>query len=380
MDAKTRERIDTPLRAERGESQDRRDQVRPEKPADQPRALLRDRLRRHPYAVAGAVVVILLVLAAAVAWWLNARNYESTDDAFIDARTVTIASQLTGTIVAVPVTDNQEVPAGATLVEIDPRDYANALAQAEGQVDQAVAAIANLDAQIEAQNARIDAAKKQVEQAQAALTFSRQEAARAQDLLSHGAGTQQQAQQTASDLRQKDAALLSAQANEVAAEKQIAILQAQKQSAQAQLEQANASRDQAQTNLSRTQIKASENGRVTKLSAAVGGLAQPGQALMVFVPTRVWVTANFKETQLDRMHPGQPVDITVDAYPGRVLHGHVDSIQAGSGAAFSLLPPENATGNFVKVVQRVPVKIVFDGDPGVYLGPGMSVVPTVKVR
>ena len=119
---------------------------------------------------------------------------------------------------------------------------------------------------------------------------------------------------------------------------------------------------------------------MTKLSAAIGELAQPGQALMVFVPTRVWVTANFKETQLDQMHPGQPVDITVDAYPGRVLHGHVDSIQAGSGAAFSLLPPENATGNFVKVVQRVPVKIVFDGDPGVYLGPGMSVVPTVKVR
>jgi membrane fusion protein, multidrug efflux system len=378
MDAKTR--ADTPPRAERGEPQDRRDQVRPERPADQPRALLRNRLRRHPYAVAGAVVVVLLVLATAVAWWLNARNYESTDDAFIDARTVTIASQLTGTIVAVPVTDNQEVPAGATLVEIDPRDYANALAQAKGQVEQAVAAIANLDAQIEAQNARIDAAKKQVEQAQAALTFSRQEAARAQDLLSRGAGTQQQAQQTASDLRQKDAALLSAQANEVAAEKQIAILQAQKKSAQAQLEQANASRDQGQTNLARTQITAPENGRVTKLSAAVGELAQPGQALMVFVPTRVWVTANFKETQLDRMHPGQPVDITVDAYPGRVLHGHVDSIQAGSGAAFSLLPPENATGNFVKVVQRVPVKIVFDGDPGVYLGPGMSAVPTIKVR
>ncbi|HEU5274948.1 MAG TPA: HlyD family secretion protein [Xanthobacteraceae bacterium] len=380
MDAKTRERADTSLRAERGDPQDRRDQVRAEKPADQPRALLRDNLRRHPYAAAGAGIAVLLVLAAVVAWWLHARNYESTDDAFIDARTVTVASQLTGTIVAVPVNDNQEVPAGATLVEIDPRDYANALAEANAQVEQAAASITNLDAQIEAQNARIDAAKKQVEQAQAALTFSRQEAARAQDLLSHGAGTQQQAQQTASDLRQKEAALLTAQANETAAEKQIAILQAQKQSAQAQLEQANASRDQAQTNLSRTQIKASESGRVTKLSAAVGGLAQPGQALMVFVPTRVWVTANFKETQLDRMRPGQPVDITVDAYPGRVLHGHVDSIQAGSGAAFSLLPPENATGNFVKVVQRVPVKIVFDGDPGVYVGPGMSVVPTVKVR
>jgi membrane fusion protein (multidrug efflux system) len=287
---------------------------------------------------------------------------------------------VTGAIVDVPVTDNEVVPAGGVLVGIDQRDYLNNLASAKAQVDQAVAAIANLDAQIDAQQARIDAAKKQVDQAQAALTFSKEESARAQDLVSRGAGTVQQAQQTASDLRQKDAALLVAQANEVAAEKQIEILSAQRKSAQAQLEAANATRDQAQVNLDRTRIMATETGRVTKLSAAVGGFAQPGQALMMFVPTTVWVTANFKETQLALMRPGQPVDVSVDAYPGRVFKAYVDSIQAGSGAAFSLLPPENATGNYVKVVQRVPVKIVFDGNPGVYLGPGMSVVPTVRVR
>jgi membrane fusion protein (multidrug efflux system) len=349
-------------------------------PPDKPHVPVGARLRQHPYLTAGGAIVLVLLLAAGTLWWLHARQYESTDDAFIDARSVTIAVQLTGTIVDVPVTDNETVPAGAVLVKIDPRDYQAALAQARAQVDQAIASMANFDAQIAAQQARIDAAKKQVIQAEAALTYSRQQNQRAQELLARGAGTEQQAQQSASDLRQKEAAYASAQADESAQEKQIPVLETQKQGAQAQLEQGQAAVRRAEANLVRTQIMAPETGRATKISAAVGGLAQPGQALMMFVPVNVWVTANFKETQLDRMRPGEPVEISVDAYPGRTFRGHVDSIQAGSGAAFSLLPPENATGNFVKVVQRVPVKIVFDGEPGVYLGPGMSVVPTVKVR
>jgi membrane fusion protein (multidrug efflux system) len=341
---------------------------------------LRERTRQHPLVTGASALAIVLVLLGLVAWWLHARNYESTDDAFIDARTVTVASQLTGTIINVPVTDNETVPAGAVLAELDPRDYRAAFAQAKAQVDQATASIENYAAQVAAQQARVDAAQKQVVQAQAALVLSQRENARAQDLVTRGAGTQQQADQTVSDLRQKEAALATAQANEAATEKQIAVLQAQQQVARAQLEQAQATLMQAQVNLERTRITASETGRATKITAAVGNLAQPGVVLMMFVPVKVWVTANFKETQLDLMRPGQPVDITVDAYPGKVFHGHVDSIQAGSGAAFSLLPPENATGNYVKVVQRVPVKIVFDGPAGVYLGPGMSVVPTVKVR
>ncbi len=395
MDAKRAPRIEDPddrlaprepaARSDRPVAKERPDRAAPQDRADQPRSdkagvSLRDRLRRHPYVAAGSALALVLLLVAAVLWWLHARLYESTDDAFIDARPVTIASQLTGAVVEVAVTDNEEVPAGDVLVKIDARDFWAAVAQAQAQVDQAKASSANYDAQIAAQQARIDAAKKQVIQAEAALTFSRQQSTRAADLLARGAGTEQNAQQTASDLRQKEAAYASAQADEIAQEKQIAVLQTQKQGAQAQLEQAQAQLTQAENNLSRTQIVAPEPGRTAKVSAAVGGLAQPGQALMMFVPTTVWVTANFKETQLDHMRPGQPVDISIDAYPGRSFHGHVDSIQAGSGAAFSLLPPENATGNYVKVVQRVPVKIVFDGNPGVYLGPGMSVVPTVKVR
>jgi len=280
----------------------------------------------------------------------------------------------------VPVDDNQFVKAGAILVRIDNRDYRAALDQAKAQADQAQANIANLAAQIDAQQARIEQAKKQVTEAQAALRFSEEENSRYQDLLRRGAGTAQRAQQASSDLGQKQAALAAAQANAVAAEKQIAVLKTQKRIAAARLDQARASQAQAEINLSRTVIAAPVAGWATDISAAKGTYAQPGQALMMFVPRDMWVMANFKETELSDIHPGQDVEIAVDAYPGRTFRGHIDSVQAGSGAAFSLLPPENATGNYVKVVQRVPVKIVFDKLPNVPLGPGMSVVPSVKVR
>jgi len=148
----------------------------------------------------------------------------------------------------------------------------------------------------------------------------------------------------------------------------------------ASLAQANAQRDQAQLNLSYTTVTAAQPGRVANLSAAVGQFAQPGTNLSIFVPDQIWVTANFKEIQLDRMRPGEPVTLNIDAYPERTIRGHVDSVQPGSGTAFSLLPAQNATGNYVKIVQRVPVKIVMDDPPtDVALGPGMSVVPTVRV-
>jgi membrane fusion protein (multidrug efflux system) len=348
-------------------------------PAEE-RPSLRERARRHPLLVAAVAIAALTAIVGGVLWWLNARNYESTDDAFIDARTVTISSQVGGAIVDVPVTDNQVVDTGGVLARIDQRDYAAAVNQAKAQVEQAQANIANLAAQIAAQQARIDQAQKQVTEAQGALTFSQQQNQRAQELVQKGAGTVQNAQQTSSDLVQKQAALSAAQANLTAAQKQIDVLKTQQDVAKAQVDQARAAQDTAEANLARTVITAPVNGRVTHLTAAKGQYAQAGQALMMFVPTEKWVTANFKETQLAGMRPGDPVDIRIDAYPGRTFRGRVDSIQAGSGTAFSLLPAENATGNFVKVVQRVPVKIVFDAPPDVHLGPGMSVVPTVKVR
>jgi membrane fusion protein (multidrug efflux system) len=315
----------------------------------------------------------LIGAALLVAWWLHARNYQSTDDAFIDSRTVQISAQVGAAIVDVPVTDNQIVDAGTELVHLDDRDYV-------AQVKQAQASIENLTAQIAAQQAKVEQANKQVTQAQAALTFARQQAERYQQLANKGSGTVEQAQQYASSLQQSDAGLAAAQANATATEKQIGVLEAQRDLAFGQLAQAHATLEQAQANLARTIITAPVAGRVTKLTAAKGGYAAVGQTLMMFVPRDVWVTANFKETQLSLMRPGQPVDIVIDAYPGRRFSGHVDSLQSGSGTAFSLLPAENATGNYVKIVQRVPVKIVFDTPPDVLLGPGMSVVPTVKVR
>jgi membrane fusion protein (multidrug efflux system) len=356
--------------------------AKPDQKAEQrpPQQQVHVLLRRHPYAALSIGGVVAVVVAGGIMWWLHARNYESTDDAFIDARSVNVSAQVVGAITEVPVTDNQLIETGGLLVQIDPRDYRAAVDEAQAQFDQAKAAIANLEAQIEAQKARIDQAEKQVVQTKAALTFAQQENARAQDLVKRGAGTAQAAQQTSSNLVQADAGMASAEANAVAAQKQIPVLETQRDSAAAQLKQMQAALQHARDNLERTRLVAPEPGRATKISAAVGALAQPGQVVMTFVPENKWVTVNFKETQLTLMRPGQPADIAIDAYPGRVFNGHVDSIQAGSGAAFSLLPPENATGNFVKVVQRVPVKVVFDRPPDVYIGPGMSVVPTVKVR
>jgi membrane fusion protein, multidrug efflux system len=330
--------------------------------------------------VASLAVLLLLIATGSVIWWLYARQFEWTDDAFVDARTALISSQVNGAVVDVLVTDNQLVEENARLVSIDERDYRTALDQAEAQVDQAWANVANLDAQIDAQQARIEQAEKEAAEAQGALTFARQENDRYQELLRTGAGTAQRAQQAESELRQRQAAFDAAKANAIAATKQIAVLRTQRAVAIGQLRQAQAAQGQARANLDRTTITAPVRGRVTKLTAAKGNYAQVGQSLLMFVPTQSWVTANFKETQLTHMRPGQDVDISIDAYPNRTFHGHVDSIQAGSGTAFSLLPAENATGNYVKVVQRVPVKITFDQAPDVLLGPGMSVVPTVKVR
>jgi membrane fusion protein, multidrug efflux system len=340
-----------------------------------------DRMRARRRAVLVVTALVIALIAATVIWWVNTSGYESTDDAFIDARTVSISSQINAAIVDVPVTDNQLVDAGAVLVRLDDRDFKAQVDQAQGQVDQAAASIGNVDAQIVAQQSRIEEADKQANQAHAALTFAQQQNERYQTLVKNGAATVEQAQQYASGLLQGEATFAAALANAIATKKQLPVLQAQRTLTMAQLEQARASLEQASANLARTTITAPVAGRVARLTATKGNYAAAGQALIMFVPREVWVTANFKETQLMALRPGQPVDIRVDAYPQYRFKGHVDSIQPGSGTAFSLLPAENATGNYVKIVQRVPVKIVFDEVPdGVLLGPGMSVVPTVTTK
>jgi membrane fusion protein, multidrug efflux system len=340
---------------------------------------IRAAFHKHPFAISICGGLIVIAAIAGVAWYVHARHYESTDDAFIDARPVLVSPQVTGNIISVEVTDDQIVKIGDLLVKIDPRDYQAAVNQADAQIRQAEATIKNIEAQVSAQQALIDQTSQQVTEAEAALKFAEEENTRYQDLAKTGAGTVQRAQQSSSDLKSRRAALDAASAANAAAGRQIEVLQASKQVSAAQRDQYAAQKARAEADLSRTELRATVDGRIAKLTAAVGNLATSAQSIMVVVPLDVWVTANFKETQLANMRLGQPVDISIDAY-GRSFPGHVVGIQSGSGTAFSLLPAENATGNFVKVVQRVPVKITFDRRPEVELGPGMSVVPTVTVR
>jgi membrane fusion protein (multidrug efflux system) len=350
-------------------------QKQPERPS------LFDRLRQHWMLAAAAGCLVVAGVFAGLLYWLDIRHYESTDDAFIAARSFSIAPKVGGYVTEVPVTDNQHVAAGQLLARIDERDYTIAVQQSQAQVAIARANMANIEAQIVSQQAQISQAKAQLEQAEAQLQFSQQEAARAQDLVSRGAGTVQRQQQTNSDLEAQQANTARARAALMAAELGIKVLNAQHDSTRGSLDQAQAQLDQAKLKLASTSVVAAQPGRVAKLSGAKGGFVTAGQSLMMLVPDEVWITANYKETQLADMRPGQKVEIRIDAYPARKLNGHVASVQPGSGTAFSLLPAENATGNYVKVVQRVPVKIVVDDWPAdLAVGPGMSVVPWTRVR
>jgi len=338
-------------------------------------------LRRHPIAVALGLLCLLLAVPAGYVYWDYTSHFRTTDDSYIASRQFAIAPEVSGYITAVPVTDNEHVTTGQVIARIDDRTYRAALDQAEAQVAAAKANIENINAQMSVQQAQIAADQAQVDKAQAALVFAQQQAARYQYLAKTIAGTVQNAQQYTSQLHQQQAALDDAQATLKLAQRQIEALKAQRDSAVASLAQAKAQREQAQLNLSYTTVTADQPGRVVQLSAAVGQYAQPGANLSMFVPDDIWIWANFKETQLDEMRPGQPVTVDVDAYPERAIHGHVASVQPGSGTAFSLLPAQNATGNWVKIVQRVPVKVVMDNPPtDVALGPGMSTEVDVRVN
>jgi membrane fusion protein (multidrug efflux system) len=349
-----------------------------EKPAGKPPQ--RNVLRRHPLLVGVGLIALLVAGVAGYAYWDYSLHFESTDDAFIAARQFAIAPKIAGYVVAVPVTDNQHVNKGDVIARIDERDYLTALAQAQAQVASAEAGVHNVDTQIVTQEAQIASAQAQVTQMQANQELAKVTWGRDQPLVKQGWATAQQGTTDVQNLKAQQATVDSAQAALKVAQRQIDTLRAQHTSQEASLAQAQAQLDQAKLNLSYTTVTADQPGRVVNLSGAVGQYAQAGTNLTMFVPDEIWVVANFKETQLDRMRPGQPVDLGIDAYPERVFHSHVDSVQPGSGPAFSLLPPENATGNYVKIVQRVPVKLILENPPtDVSLGPGMSAVPTVRV-
>jgi len=356
---------------------------RAETPAARARPSVAEASRRKRFFVV-LFVVIALILVGALLWWLHARNYEGTDDAFVDARIAHLSSQISGRVSHVYVSDNMRVRVGQLLLELDPADTGARYQQVQAQEAQARAQLTQAQAQVLVGEAG-------VAQASASEAGAAAEAANAARDLARYRGLQQtmpaavadqqleQAQTTSVNL----AAQRKASAMQVeAAQKQVTAAQSQVTGAQAQLLSAQAQLAQARLNLGYTRVDAPIDGTIAQQSVAVGNYVQPGQQLLAIVPLTIWVTANFKETQLTLMRPGQQVDLEIYAYPSVHFTGHIDSIQRGAGQAFSLLPAQNATGNFVKVVQRVPVKIIIDGpsDQRYVLGPGMSVYATVHVR
>jgi len=329
----------------------------------------------------------LLFLAAAADYgkyyWTTGQFLVSTDDAYVQAHSVLISPKVSGYISEVPVDDNQVVKAGQVLARIDPQDYRTALDQAGANVAAARASIDTLNLQIAQQKLVVEQDRQQIASDQAALVYSQQEYERYTKLAKDGWSPVQRAQQAEADIREKDATVQHDTAVVAAAEKQIGVLQAELVQANATLAQQQASERQAELNLSYTTIMAPVDGVVGVRTLRVGEYVQAGTQLMAVVPLQaVYITANYKETQLTDVRPGQPVTIDVDTFPGARVHGHVDSLAPASGQEFALLPPDNATGNFTKIVQRIPVKIVLDaGDPlANLLRPGMSVEPTIDTR
>ena len=336
-------------------------------------------------AALGLAVIVGMFAAADYGryYWTTGRYLVSTDDAYVDVHSAIISPKVTGYIADVPVNDNQPVTAGEVIARIDPRDYQTALDQAHANVAAAQASIATLTQQIAEQRLVVEQARQAVASDQAALVYSQQDFQRYTDLAHTGYGTVQRAQQAQADVVQKQAKLDSDKAGIASAAKQIAVLEAQLDQAGAALAQQQATAHQAELNLGYATITAPFDGTVGVRTAQLGQFVQPGTQLMAVVPLHsVYITANYMETQLTDVRPGQPVTIAVDTFPGTVVHGHVESVAPASGQQFALLPPDNATGNFTKIVQRIPVKIELDPNEPLAgrLRPGMSVEPTIDTK
>ncbi|AZI50455.1 HlyD family secretion protein [Pantoea agglomerans] len=346
----------------------------------------RKRPGKKPLIILAVVVVIMLIVGF---WfWFTTRNIETTDDAFTEGDAVTIAPKASGYVVKLLVKDNQRVKKGDLLVEIDPSDNRAQREQANAQLGLAVAQLHQAQAQLALSKVQYPAQRDQAlaDQAKAeANLLNAQADYRRQRGVDPRATSQRNIDSASAQLRSAQAQLQSAKAQvEVASQVALQIRQQETnvEARQQQVEQAKAQLSTADLNLSYTQVRAPYDGFVTKRNVQLGTLVQAGSSLFSLVSPEIWVTANFKESQLQHMNPGDKVEISVDAWPDMKLEGHVDSIQMGSGSRFSTFPSENATGNYVKIVQRVPVKIVIDKglDPNHPLPLGLSVEPKVTVE
>jgi membrane fusion protein, multidrug efflux system len=343
------------------------------KPADHKETPLHDARPPRRSLVIG--VILFIVAAVGLYFYLPGLWLVATDDAYVNAHVVSIVPKVAAYVAKLHVNDNSKVARDDLMLELDPRDFAVAVDIAKADLKSAEASRANIEAQIREQQAIVAESQSAIDGNQALLDFAQQQLDRYKSLASSGSGTVERLQQAESDVGERRATVQHDMAALDAARAHQAVLETQLSQARATTERQQASLAQAQLNLSYTTIRASDAGSVVNKTVEVGNYVQPGQVLFSVVPDDLYLTANFKETQLTDVRPGQRVAVRIDAFPNLRLEGRVDSIQRGTGSQFALLPPENATGNFVKVVQRVPVKITFV-DPGEalhWIAPGMSV-------
>lgn len=348
---------------------------------DKPKALSNPKVRR------GLVLAGLLVLIAAAIWYYRNETYgqyqQSTDNAYVAADSVVVAPKVAGYVDRVLVTENQPVREGDALAQLDIRDYRAQSNQVTAQIAATLAGADTVRAQQREQDAAIDQARAQLAAATAQAALAGEQVARYRPLAATGAEPREKLDQLQAQAREAQAQVAAARAGLLAAQRRLGTLGEQIQQADSQANAARAQLEAARLNLSATTLRASITGRVGDLTVRAGQYVQPGQRLMSVVPTdRIYVTANFKETQLGLIRRGQPVALEIDALPDLELEGRVESIAPGTGAEFSILPPQNATGNFTKIVQRIPVRISIQATPEVrrLLVPGMSVVATVDTR
>ena len=315
-------------------------------------------------------------------YWKVGQYEQSTDNAYVQADYTTVAPKISGYINEVMVRDNEKVKAGQILARIDDRDFRVALDGATADVEASQATLRNIDAQIAQQQSVIDQGKADIASAQALLSFAEADNTRYSDMVKTGAASVQRAEQAASAFKEKTALLEHNRASLLVAQSKIAVLTSDHARAEAERDRSLANLHQAELNLSYTQIAAPIDGTVGARALRVGQFVQAGTPLMAVVPLHaVYVVANYKETQLTRVRAGQPVEVEIDTFPGVKLKGHVDSLSPASGLEFALLPPDNATGNFTKIVQRIPVRIALDDSELTgLLRPGMSVEPTIDTR
>ncbi len=329
-------------------------------------------------------IVVLMVMAAAVYGAFRlvySFSHESTDDAYVSGVIVPVSPEVRGRVVNVYVTDNQHVDAGAALLDIFPQDYADAAKERSHAVSTLTAEQVELRASLTQKEKALGQTQASLSATIAEESLAEKELKRYERLVKEEAASRSQYDHVESRWKVAHARFEAAAAAVAEAEGAIEAARARLNTQAFRIREAETSHRLAQLNFKRTALPAPISGRIAKKNVDPGKYVQPGQPLLSIVEENTWVIANFKETQVGKMAVGQPVEVEVDAYPGIIFKGHIDSLQPGTGAAFSLLPPENATGNFVKVVQRLPVKIVMDSpfDPVHPLWPGLSVVPTVDV-